>query len=169
MRSKYSCASCRVVSKNTNELKTRLGCNKQVQMAKQPGGNKWPARWPPVLSKNTNELKAGAPGVSIVIAPWRATDLGRVGGDVGDSGSPHAQGKHRPATGCHAPGRKPGSRPGPHLDQNVLAGYAAVASASILVSRVAFFPPPDGPVSVAPPYFAQTWHSKIGIRDECRK
>ena len=29
------------------------------------------------------------------------------------------------------PGRKPGSRPGPHLDQNVLAGYAAVASASI--------------------------------------
>ena len=25
-----------VVSKNTNELKTRLGCNKQVQMAKQP-------------------------------------------------------------------------------------------------------------------------------------
>ena len=36
-----------VVSKNTNELKTRLGCNKQVQMAKQPGGNKWPVRWPP--------------------------------------------------------------------------------------------------------------------------
>ena len=36
-----------VVSKNTNKLKTRLGCNKQVQMAKQPGGNKWPARWPP--------------------------------------------------------------------------------------------------------------------------
>ena len=35
------------MSKNTNELKTRLGCNKQVQMAKQPGGNKWPARWPP--------------------------------------------------------------------------------------------------------------------------
>ena len=58
--------------------------------------------------------------VSIVIAPWRALDLGRVGGDVGDSGSPYAQGKHRPATGCHAPGRRPGSRPGPHLDQNVL-------------------------------------------------
>ena len=45
----------------------------------------------------------------------------------------------------------------------------AVASASILVSRVAFFPPPDGPVSGPPPYLAQTWHSKIGIRDECRK
>ena len=38
--------------------------------------------------------------------------MGRVGGDVGDSGSPYAQGKHRPATGCHAPGRRPGSRPG---------------------------------------------------------
>ena len=70
--------------------------------------------------------------VSIVIDPWRAPDLGCVGGDVGDSGSPYAQGKHRPATGCHAPGRRPGSRPGPHLDQNVLAGYAAVALALIL-------------------------------------
>ena len=70
--------------------------------------------------------------VSIVIAPWRAPDLGRVGGDVGDSGSPYAQGKHHPAMGCHVPGRRPGSRPGPHLDQNVLVGYATVALASIL-------------------------------------
>ncbi len=52
--------------------------------------------------------------------------------DVGDSSSPYAQGKHRPARGCHAPERKPGSRPGPHLDQNVLARCAAVAPASIL-------------------------------------
>ena len=133
----------------------------------QPRHPQAPAYGRPVQKyKRTQDWRAG---VSIVIAPWRATDLGRVGGDVGDSGSPHAQGKHRPATGCHAPGRKPGSRPGPHLDQNVLAGYAAVASASILVSRVAFFPPPDGPVSGPPPYLAQTWHSKIGIRDECRK
>ena len=35
-------------------------------------------------------------------------------------------------TGCHAPERKPGSRPGPHLDQNVPARCAAVAPASIL-------------------------------------
>ena len=49
--------------------------------------------------------------VSIVIAPWRAPDLERVGGDVGDSGSPYAQGKQRPATGCHAPGWRPESRP----------------------------------------------------------
>ena len=70
--------------------------------------------------------------VSIVIDPWRAPDLGLAGGDVGDSGSPYAQGKHRPATGCHAPGRRPGPRHGPHLDQNVLAGYAKVALALIL-------------------------------------
>ena len=146
-----------------------IGCSVPV-LCQNSDSHDIPKRRPTAVpSKNTNELKTGAPGVSIVIAPWRATDLGRVGGDVGDSGSPHAQGKHRPATGCHAPGRKPGSRPGPHLDQNVLAGYAAVASASILVSRVAFFPPPDGPVSGPPPYLAQTWHSKIGIRDECRK
>ena len=49
--------------------------------------------------------------VSIVIDPWRAPDLGRVGGDVGDSGSPYAHGKQRPARGCHAPGWRPGSRP----------------------------------------------------------
>ena len=55
-----------------------------------------------------------------------------VGGDVGDSSSPYAQGKHRPARGCHAPERKPGSRPGLHLDQNVLARCAAVALASSL-------------------------------------
>ena len=33
----------------------------------------------------------------------------------------------------------------------------------------ASFPPPHGPVSGPPPYLGQTWHSKIGIRDECRK
>ena len=77
--------------------------------------------------------------VSIVIDLWRAPVLGRVGGDVGDSGSPYAQGKHRPATGCHAPGRRPGSRPGPHLDQNVLAGYAAVALVLILDSSGGLF------------------------------
>ena len=70
--------------------------------------------------------------VSIVIDLWRAPVLGRVGGDVGDSGSPYTQGKHRSATRCHAPGRRPGSRLGPHLDQNVLARYAAVALALIL-------------------------------------
>ena len=81
--------------------------------------------------KRTQDRRAGA--VSIVINPWQAPDLG-VGDDVGDSSSPYAQGKHRPARGCHAPERKPGSRPGPHLDQNVLARCAAVAPASILRS-----------------------------------
>ena len=155
-----------------------------------------PATRPVQKHKTNSRLVRRA--VSIVIDPWRAPDLGRVGGDVGDSGSPYAQGKHRPATGCHAPGRRPGSRPGPHLDQNVLAGYAAVALASILdssgsqaraapgperarratlryprprfwASRVASFPPPHGPVSARFPPLAQTWHSKMEIRDEYRK
>ena len=80
--------------------------------------------------KRTQDWRAG---------PFRSSsphgeppDLGLVGGDVGDSSSPYAQGKHRPATGCHAPGRRPGPRHGPHLDQNVLAGYATVALALIL-------------------------------------
>ena len=74
----------------------------------------------PSCPKIQTNSRLARQAVSIVIAPWRVPDLGRVGGDVGDSGSPYAQGKHRPATGCHAPGRRPGSRPGPHLDQNVL-------------------------------------------------
>ena len=86
----------------------------------------------PSCPKTQTNSRLARRAVSIVIAPWRAPDLGRVGGDVGDSGSPYAQGKHRPATGYHAPGRRPGSRPGPHLDQNVLARYATVALASIL-------------------------------------
>ena len=86
----------------------------------------------PSCPKTQTNSRLARRAVSIVIAPWRAPDLGRVGGDVGDLGSPYAQGKHRPATGCHAPGRRPGSRPGPHLDQNVLARYAAVVPASIL-------------------------------------
>ncbi len=51
------------------------------------------------------------------------------------------------------------------MDQNVLAGYATVALASIL-------DPSGGLFSAArkvPGQMAQTWHSKIGIRDECRK
>ena len=66
---------------------------------------------------------------------------------------PYAQGKHRSATRCHAPGRRPGSRPGPHLDQNVLAGYAEVALASTLASRAASFPTLHGPDSDPLPPF----------------
>ena len=62
----------------------------------------------PSCPKTQTNSRLARRAVSIVIDPWRAPDLGRVGGDVGDSGSPYAQGKHRPATGCHAPGRRPG-------------------------------------------------------------
>ena len=87
----------------------------------------------PVLFKSTNELKTGAPGRFDHHRPMASPRFGaRRRRFVGDSGSPYAQGKHRPATRCHAPGRRPGSRPGPHLDQNVRAGYAAVVLALIL-------------------------------------
>ena len=107
--------------------------------------------------------------VSIVIAPWQAPDLGRVGGDVGDSGSPYAQGKHRPATGCHAPGRRPGSRPGPHLDQNVLARYAAVVPASILgLSGGPLFRCRTAPVSTRSPLWRKrgTRKSRLETKTE---
>ena len=59
------------------------------------------ARARPSCPKIQTNSRLACRAVSIVIAPWRAPDLGRVGGDVGDSGSPYAQGKHYPATGCH--------------------------------------------------------------------
>ena len=91
------------------------------------------------MSKNTNALKTGAPG--------------RFGAD----------GKATPEAG-----KDEGAQA--HLDQNVLARYAAVA-----------LPRFCGPIGW-PPFrrrtalsatrflpLAQTWHSKIEIRDECRK
>ena len=65
----------------------------------------------PSCPKTQTNSRLARRAVSIVIDPWRAPDLGRVGGDVGDSGSPYAHGKHRSATRCHAPGWRPGSRP----------------------------------------------------------
>ena len=67
--------------------------------------------WEASCPKTQTNSRLARRAVSIVIDPWRAPVLGSVGGDVGDSGSPYAQGKHRSATRCHAPGRRPGSRP----------------------------------------------------------
>ena len=99
----------------------------------------------PSCPKTQTNSRLARRAVSIVIAPWRAPDLGRVGGDGRRFGvSARTQGKHRPATGYHAPGRRPGSRPGPHLDQNVLARYATVAPASILDPSGGLFLRPHG-------------------------
>ena len=57
-------------------------------------------------------------------------------------------------------------RPGPHLDQNVLARYAAVVPASILGLSGGLFSAAVRPLFS---YWAQTWHSKIAIRDKTRK
>ena len=59
--------------------------------------------------------------------------------------------------------------PGPHLDQNVLAGYAKVALASILDPSSGLFSDAARPGQCPFSYWAQTWHSKIAIRDESQK
>ena len=56
-----------------------------------------------------------------------------------------------------------------HLDQNVLAGYATVALASMLDPSGGLFSDTVRPGQRLFSYFAQTWHSKIAIRDETRK
>ena len=56
------------------------------------------------------------------------------------------------------------------MDQNVLAGYAAVALALILDPSGGLFSDAARPCQrPAPPPLAQTWHSKIEIRDQNRK
>ena len=59
--------------------------------------------------------------------------------------------------------------PGPHMDQNVLAGYAKVALASILDPSGGLFSDAARPGQCPFSYWAQTWHSKIAIRDESQK
>ena len=56
-----------------------------------------------------------------------------------------------------------------HLDQNVLARYAAVARVSILGPSGGLFSAAARPGQRPFSYWAQTWHSKIEIRDEYRK
>ena len=56
------------------------------------------------------------------------------------------------------------------MDQNVLAGYAAVALALILDPSCGLFSDCRTALSATrSPPLAQTWHSKIEIRDENRK
>ena len=56
-----------------------------------------------------------------------------------------------------------------HLDQNVLARYAKVAQVSILGLSGGLSSAAARPGQRQFSYWAQTWHSKIGIRDENRK
>ena len=59
--------------------------------------------------------------------------------------------------------------PGRTWTRNVLAGYAAAALALILDRSGGLFSDATRPGQRPFPYLAQTWHSKIGIRDEYRK
>ncbi len=56
-----------------------------------------------------------------------------------------------------------------HLDQNVLPHCAAVALASILDPSGSLFSDAARPGQCPFSYWAQTWHSKIAIRDESQK
>ena len=56
-----------------------------------------------------------------------------------------------------------------HLDQNVLARYAEVAQVSILGLSGGLSSAAARPGQRPFSYWAQTWHSKIEIRDEYRK
>ena len=85
--------------RSKNAIRARL-----VNILERPAGEHFATFQRPLESascpKTQTNSRLARRAVSIVITPWRAPDQGRVGGDVGDSGSPHAQGKHRPATGC---------------------------------------------------------------------
>ena len=72
------------------------------------------------------------------------------------------------------PGSGPGarwrsSRPGPHLDQNVLGELRCGIPASILGLSGGLFSAAARPGQRPFSPLAQTWHSKIEIRDEYRK
>ena len=85
----------------------------------------------------------------------------------------------RRETGCHAPGRRPRSRPGerwtsrrpgPHLDQNVLARHGAVSPASILGLSGGLFSAARMALSAArSPLWRKRGTTKIEIRDQNRK
>ena len=56
-----------------------------------------------------------------------------------------------------------------HLDQNVLARYAAVALPRFWAYQVASFPPPHGPVSDPLPPFGANVALENRVRDQNRK
>ena len=59
--------------------------------------------------------------------------------------------------------------PGRNWTRTCWPSYAAVVPASILGLSGDFFLVAARPGQRPFSYWAQTWHSKIGIRDECRK
>ena len=86
----------------------------------------------PSCPKTQTNSRLARRAVSIVIDPWRAPDLG-----VSEAMSAIRVLRTRRENNVQQgdatlPGEDMDPGPGPHLDQNVLAGYAAVALASIL-------------------------------------
>ena len=126
-------------------------------------------RGKPVLSKNTNELKTGAPRRFDRHRPMASPRSGACRKRCRRFGFPVRAGKTASSNGMPRSRAETWTRPGPHLDQNVLARCAAVALASTLDPSGSLFSAPARPGQRPFSYWAQTWHSKIGIRDEYRK
>ena len=134
----------------------------------------------PVLSKNINELKTGAPGRFDRHHPVASPRSGacrrrcrRFGFSARAGKTPSSNGMLRSLGEDLDPG--PGQRwtlrrPGPHLDQNVL-GQLRGSSPGLDSEPLGrpLFPPPAWPGQRPLPNLAQTWHSKIEIRDPYRK
>ena len=134
----------------------------------------------PVLSKNTNELKTGAPGRFDRHQPVASPRSGacrrrcrRFGFSARAGKTPSSNGMLRSLGEDLDPG--PGQRwtlrrPGPHLDQNVL-GQLRGSSPGLDSEPLGrpLSPPPVWPGQRPLPNLAQTWHSKIEIRDQYRK
>ena len=124
-----------------------------------------------VCPKTQTNSRLARRAVSIVITPWRAPDQGRVGGDVGDSGSPHAQGKHRPATGCYAPWAKTWIQ-GSWAKMDIKGGqghtWTNPGLDSEALSGGPLFPPPAGPVSALSPIWRKrgTRKSRLETKTE---
>ena len=130
----------------------------------------------PSYPKTQTNSRLARRAVSIVIDPWASPRPGACRRRCRRFGFPVRAGKHRPATGCHAPWAKTwiqvlgkdGHKGGPgQLDQNLLGQLRhGRPRPRFWASRVASSWRPHGPVSARFPMWAQTWHSKIGIRDE---
>ena len=135
----------------------------------------------PVLSKNTNELKTDAPGRFDRHQPVASPRSGacrrrcrRFGFSARAGKTPSSNGMLRSLGEDLDPG--PGQRwtlrrPGPHLDQNVLSQLRGSSPGldSEPLGRRPLSPPPVWPGQRPLPNLAQTWHSKIEIRDPYRK
>ena len=126
--------------------------------------------WEASCPKTQTNSRLARRAVSMVIDPWRAPDLGRVGGDVGDSGSPVRAGKTPSSNGMSRSRAETWvqarAAPGPERASRLRRGSPGLDSGNL--GRPLFRRCTALSAARSPP-LAQTWHSKIAIRDQYRK